>query len=102
MQVCIDYEKGWFLRINTKNIIRPCVKISKHDNAFLDHDSHIDCSLNEIDEYEIETAFEREGVIGKVEIGYAPTILDELLKTSFIRQDDKEHLKLVFAPYCED
>lgn len=99
MQACLNYETGWFLRINTRDNIRPCVAIAKADNDFLDHDSHVDCSINEIDEYEIEDALIREGVIGTLSYAYAPAILEVLQAARFINQKDKAELKGIFDPY---
>lgn len=99
MQVCIDYEEGWFLRINTRDVIRPCVPISKALNDFLDHDSHIDCSLHIIDEYEIDDVLKRDGVYGKVNLCHAPEILAALVGSVHISERDKEHLRNLFAAF---
>ncbi len=99
MQACLNYGTGWFLRVNTRDNIRPCVAISKAENDFLDHDSHVDCSINEIDEYEIQDALNRGGVIGTISYRYAPEILDALLSARFINQRDKDELKSIFEPY---
>ena len=100
MQICIDFPEGWFLRINTRDVIRPCVAISKAHNSFLDHDSHIDCSINMVDEYEINEALRRDGIIGAIDRSYAPLLLDKMTKAVFISQRDKERLAVLFAPYC--
>ncbi len=97
MQVCIDYDEGWFLRINSRDLIRPCVAIAKDRNPFLDHDSFIDCSLQMIDEFEIELAIERAGILGKVDIAYAPAILEELLDAVFLNDRTKQVLRAIFA-----
>lgn len=100
MQVCIDFVEGWFLRINTRDIIRPCVSIKQVDNQFLKHDSHIDCSLHIVDEYELEEALLRgSGVIGRVDLSYAPTVLEALLAATFISPRDKQRLRSLFEPY---
>lgn len=99
MQVCLDYSEGLFLRINSKDHIRPCVAIPKEKNPFLDHDSHIDCSLQMIDEYEIDCAIQKGGIYGQVNLCHAPELLEELLKTTFISKKDKDYLKGIFRPY---
>lgn len=101
MQVCIDYESGWFLRINTKDIIRPCVKIFRDDNPFLKHDSHIECTLLEVDEYEIEDSLRHSGIVGQVSRKIAKDILEKLLEVPYIKRSDKKHLLSVFEPYIE-
>ena len=68
MKVCLWYEEGWFLRINSEDYYKPCVHIKKSENSFLSHDSHVECSLLIIDEYEIEETLTRgHGVIGRIE-----------------------------------
>lgn len=99
MQACIDFDAGWFLRINTRDRIRPCVPISKAENEFLEHDSHVDCSINEIDEYEIEDAVRREGVIGTMSYSHASDILNALQGARYISQRDKDALNVIFDPY---
>lgn len=81
-------------------MIRPCVPISKALNLFLRHDSHVDCSINMVDEYEIDEAMRRDGVIGSIDISYAPLVLDKMTKAVFINQRDKDRLAILFAPYC--
>ena len=97
MQICLDYEEGWFLRINTRDKIRPCVPISVRENSFLEHDSHVDCSINVIDEFELDEALKRDGVIGRLSLDSAPAILAALLATSYISTRDKDRLSLIFS-----
>lgn len=99
MQVCIDYEEGWFLRINTRDVIRPCVPIPKNLNEFLDHDSHIDCSIHIIDEFEIDEALRRDGVFGRVNLCHARDVLTALVGSIHISERDKERLRVLFAPH---
>ena len=99
MQVCIDYGEGWFLRINTRDVIRPCVAISRSLNGFLDHDSHIDCSLHIIDEYEIEQALRTDGIYGTVNLCHAAEVLEALLRSIHINDRDKRQLKILFEPH---
>ncbi len=97
MQVCVSYEHGLFLRINTRDVIRPCVAISAADNPFLDHDSHIDCSISEIDEFEIEESLGRDGIIGYVDVKCADEVLSKLVTRPYINEADKEILRKSFA-----
>jgi|GEM_PF-1590969 len=99
MQICIDYDEGWFLRINTRGVIRPCVPIPKSLNEFLDHDSHIDCSLHIIDEFEIDEALRQDGVFGTVNLCHAADTLDALVKSVHISERDKVQLKKLFDPH---
>lgn len=99
MQVCLDFERGWFLRINTRDRVRPCVAIAQANNSFLEHDSHIDGSLNEIDEFEIEQALLRDGVVGTVDLACASAVLTMLLEAKYINARDKVVLREIFAPF---
>lgn len=100
MQVCLNEPEGWFLRINSRDVIRPCVALSRAEHPFLDHDSFIDCSLCVIDEYEIDESISRAGVIGTVKTEIAPQVLHCLLSATYIRQADKVILAGIFAPFC--
>lgn len=42
MVACVEPEKGFFYRINTKPW-RPAVELAKADHRFLDHDSYLEC-----------------------------------------------------------
>ena len=99
MQVCIDFAEGWFLRINTRDVIRPCVLIPQSLNRFLDRDSHIDCSLHIVDECEIEEVLLRDGVFGRVNLCHAADTLAALLGSIHINDRDKAQLRILFAPY---
>lgn len=102
MQVCIDYEEGWFLRINTRDVIKPCVPISKSKNDFLDHDSHIDCSINLVDEFEIDEALRRDGIYGRVNLCHASEVMTALVNSRHINNRDKERIEVLFTPHiCE-
>lgn len=96
-QVCLSYERGWFLRINSKNRFKPCVAISKADNTFLGHDSYIECGLLEIDEYEIDEALRTKGIVGRVSIACKAEVLTHLLSATYISPADKKVLASIFA-----
>ena len=96
-QVCLSYERGWFLRINSGDRYKPSVAISKADNTFLDHNSFIECGLLEIDEYEIDDALRARGIIGRVNLASKPDILAHLLSATYISPADKNALTSIFA-----
>ena len=54
MIVCLSFANGWFLRINTSGRFRPAVFIDNARNPWLDHNSYVECTLLEFDEFEIE------------------------------------------------
>lgn len=99
MQVCVDFAEGWFLRINTRDVIKPCVPIPKQMNPFLDHDSHVDCSIHIVDEFEIDEVLRSDGVFGRVNLLHAPDILDALTRSIHINGRDKARLQVLFQPY---
>jgi hypothetical protein len=90
MIVCLSYEKGWFMRINSSARFRPCVPISVVMNPWLDHDSHVECVLLEFDEYEIEESMKnRRNPVGHLHKDYAKAILQALVREPYIRTADK-------------
>lgn len=97
MFVCLDWGAGFFLRINTSNKFKPCVALSVDRNRFLDHDSFLECSLLELDEFEAEESLRRSGLVGTVDIGCAGEVLQKLLAAPYIRASDKDDLRLLFG-----
>lgn len=98
MMVCVSFEDGWFLRVNTNNRFRPAVPIDRARNPWLDHDSHVECVVQEWDEFEITEAIrERGGSIGLLHRDHYPSVLAELLNNRFTRKSDKEKLRVLLA-----
>lgn len=66
MHVCVHVANGWFCRVVSKGHWPGSFSILAVHEAFLDHDSFIECgSLVEFDESEIDAALhDREGVVG--------------------------------------
>lgn len=95
--VCLNYDEGWFLRINSEDKFQPCVAISKKENTFLKHDSHVECRLLIIDEFELEEELKRKGVIGSVHPNAKDGILKKLLGLGYINKADKDELKRIFS-----
>ena len=78
--VCLSFDEGFFLRINSEGKFRPCVAISAELNsAIIEHDSFVECALLMIDEYEVENALSNVGIIGMLDLRYKNEILDKLL-----------------------
>lgn len=98
MMVCLSYDEGLFLRINTSDRFRPCVSISQDDNDWLDHDSYIECALLEIDEFELEESVMRNGTVGEVAPSYLAEVREKLLSAKYLRPDDKKRLEEIFDP----
>jgi hypothetical protein len=97
MFVCISRENGWFLRINTRDHFKPCVAITLAENPFLTHDSHIECVLLEVDDYEIEESVQHRGVIGTVCDAAKSQVLRHLINSRHVKQRDKPILGEIFA-----
>lgn len=97
MLICLDYGAGWFLRVNTSNRFRPAVAIDVARNPWLDHDSHVECTVLEFDEYTIDDALRSRGPIGRLHGDHFAAILKELLHLPYIRQPDKERLALLLG-----
>ena len=96
MMVCLSYDDGFFLRINTSDKFRPCVAISNAENTWLDHDSYIECALLEIDEFELDESVMRNGIIGTVAFSCLDQVKDKLLSAKYLRPDDKRTLEAIF------
>ncbi|GHC66102.1 hypothetical protein [Neogemmobacter tilapiae] len=94
MLVCLCWEEGWFLRINTADRFRPCVAVLKADNPWLDHDSHVECGLLVWDEYELEEAMKnRRNPLGFLHDKHRSQILAHLEAAPYIRAADKVKLR---------
>lgn len=74
--VCVEPERLWFLRVNTKQDRFGAVLLSRADHPFLDHDSWFGCGgdLIMIREAEFQSALERQshaarrGIIGVIAV----------------------------------
>lgn len=94
MYVCLDYKRGWFLRINTKAYPRPSIPILLADNPWLKHDSHVEGGILEIDEYEIDEAVAN-GICGRLNLKYREAVLETLLAMPIIKRRDKDDLRVI-------
>lgn len=96
--VCLSFDEGYFLRINSEDKFRPCVAITRAVNpSIVEHDSFVECALLMIDEYEVETALVNAGILGTLDLRYKNEILDKLLSSRTTRQSDKDLLSQIFA-----
>lgn len=84
MIVCVSFCDGIFFRINTEDKFRPCVKILARDHPFLHHDSHIECTPLEFDEYILEEAVRKIGIIGRIDAKHLAEIEEKLQKNFHI------------------
>ncbi|MBW7921249.1 MAG: hypothetical protein H3C51_04030 [Rubellimicrobium sp.] len=92
MFVCLSFDDGWYLRINTKPVPKPSVPVTKARNPFLDHDSHVECALLEVDDYEIAEAIRRGGVVGRLSLWHRQAIAEGIRRAPYIRQRDKDRI----------
>lgn len=90
MVVCIDADMGWFFRINTRDGWRPNVPLAKTpDHEWLLHDSFMECNILELDDYVVEEAIRRSGVIGVVHPSLCPAIRDAIRQNRGMSNTDK-------------
>jgi hypothetical protein len=77
MVVAIHPANGWYYRINTKPW-RPAVRLIKDPfHPFLDYDSYLECGDPlELDDYMIDEALRRHGIIGVI----SKTVCGEIKK----------------------
>lgn len=75
---------------------RPSTPISKDLNPFLDHDSHVEAGILEVDEFEAEEAARR-GICGRLNPCHKPAILDAHLGMPIINERDKAVLRMILA-----
>lgn len=94
--MCVEPDEGWFYRINTKRW-PPAVKLVRETlHPFLDHDSYLECGDPlEIDDFIVEAALRKYGVIGTVHPSLAVEILRLLAAAETLRESDR--LKITAA-----
>lgn len=98
MMVCLSFDDGWFLRINSSGKFRPAVPIDKTRNPWLDHDSHIECTLLELDEYEIQDSLkDPRNPCGKLHRDHYKAIVREIMGLRFVRLADKQRVAALLA-----
>jgi hypothetical protein len=90
MVACVEPEKGFFYRINTKPW-RPAVELAKADHRFLDHDSYLECGdPMEIDDYLIEEGLQMRGVIGRLSPSVCHEVVTALAASRTLSPADKQ------------
>jgi hypothetical protein len=101
MVVCVEPDQGFFFRINTDDNYKPCVRIERlPDHRWLDHDSHIECSVLDLDEYLIDEAVRTSGIIGVVSADVARPILATIQQARYISDADKLLIIAALEPLC--
>jgi hypothetical protein len=83
MVVCVNRPLGLFYRINTKDHWRPAVALKKTltENTFLEHDSFLECGDPlDLDDYVIEEAIRKNGVVGRVSASVCNDVISALDK----------------------
>lgn len=98
MVACISPDHGWFYRINTKPW-RPAVLLTRSpDHPFLKWDSYLECGDPlELDDYLIEEAIARNGIIGAVSSTLSDQILAAVEQARYLRDADKAVIRAVLA-----
>lgn len=97
--VCIEPDRGWFYRINSKGHWRPCVPLIRvPDHMFLDHDSFIECGDPlELDDYIIETTLERRKITGTVSRSISAALIQALAQARYLREEDKDAIRTALS-----
>lgn len=98
MNVCLSWEVGWFLRINTSSRFRPCVPLDRARHPRLDHDSYVECVLLEFDEYELDEALRnRRNPVGRVSADLREDVLRAMLPEPYLSRHDKDRLTVLLG-----
>jgi hypothetical protein len=93
MVVCVEPFLGIFLRINSDGWRDGSIAILKKENAFLKHDSYVECGDPfELDEYVQGQALKANGIIGKLDKSIAQEICKAVRACSLITRADKNEI----------
>ena len=98
MWVVLLPSAGVFVRINTRGWREGSIRIAKSDHPWLDHDSYIECgSPLDGDEYLVEQALNRRGVIGSVTATALRELLPVIEASELWSAADKMEVRRAFA-----
>lgn len=99
MVVCIEPGLGLFFRINTRPWQIPAALVRLPDHPFLDHDSFLECGEPlELDDYIVDEALRRRGVIGRIAPATVPEILSALDQARRVSAADKAAIRAALRP----
>lgn len=88
MVVCVEPFMGFYFRINSHDNWEPCIPILREPHhKFLEWDSFIECTILDLDDYVINQALRKRGVIGRVSTTLCDPLVDALGYMSGSRQD---------------
>lgn len=91
MVVSVHPAEGLFYRINSRPFLRPCVALIKDpDHLWLDHDSFLHIDPLMLDDYIVEMALKRSGVIGVVATNLSPEIKRLTLGLKYLTLKEKQ------------
>jgi hypothetical protein len=100
MVVCVEPYLGFYFRINSHDNWQPCIPISKEpDHRFLKWDSFIEVSILSLDDYIINQAIRKNGLIGKVSRSLCSPLIDTLAYAAGSRSD-KNAIRSVLEGLC--
>lgn len=93
MMVCLSSEDGWFLRVNSSGRFRPAVPIDKGRNPWLDHDSHVECNLLLLDDFEVQDSLQNpRNPVGQLHHDHFAAIVKEIMGLRFVTLADKQRI----------
>ncbi len=88
MVVCVEPYLGFYFRINTHDNWQPCVFMPREPHhPFLRHDSHIECTILDLDDHLIGEAIKRNGILGRLHRSLCEPLLLTLGQAQGSRQD---------------
>lgn len=88
MIVCVEPSLGFYFRINTNDNWEPCVPIKRLPNhLFLKHDSFIECTILDIDDWVINRSLELRGIIGRISTEVCGPLIEALGYAQGARRD---------------
>ncbi|MFM2280140.1 MAG: hypothetical protein RLZZ444_2371 [Pseudomonadota bacterium] len=88
MVICVEPHIGLYFRINSNDNWEPCIPILRiPDHPFLKWDSFIECTILEIDDYIINQALRKSGVIGTISKSLCDPLIKALGYASGSRRD---------------
>lgn len=88
MVICVEPRLGFYFRINSSSEWEPCVPILREPHhLFLKWDSFIECTILDLDNYIINQALKKGGIIGSVSTKLCGQLIEKLSYASGARQD---------------
>lgn len=93
MVACVEPNEGFFYRINSRNFLRPNVALIRDpDHMWLDHDSFLHIDILMLDDFVVQSALDKHGVIGIVSTGLTREIKRKTLDLRYASLEDRQRI----------